>query len=68
MDCCKVTCVCVLTVLNGTLQDCLVDEEGMFTSAAGPELQNKAVLTEGTDVGKCHLCLQRGPMWVGVIC
>uniref|UniRef100_D4A8P9 isoleucine--tRNA ligase n=1 Tax=Rattus norvegicus TaxID=10116 RepID=D4A8P9_RAT len=30
--------------------DCLVDEEGMFTSAAGPELQNKAVLTEGTDV------------------
>lgn len=30
--------------------DCLVDEGGMFTEAAGPELQNKAVLKEGTDV------------------
>ncbi|NP_941055.1 isoleucine--tRNA ligase, mitochondrial precursor [Mus musculus] len=30
--------------------DCLVDEGGMFTDAAGPELQNKAVLKEGTDV------------------
>ncbi|XP_020140016.2 isoleucine--tRNA ligase, mitochondrial [Microcebus murinus] len=30
--------------------DCLVDEDGIFTDAAGPELQNKAVLEEGTDV------------------
>ncbi|XP_059533768.1 isoleucine--tRNA ligase, mitochondrial [Myotis daubentonii] len=30
--------------------DCLVDEDGVFTAAAGPELQNKAVLDEGTDV------------------
>ncbi|XP_008825011.1 isoleucine--tRNA ligase, mitochondrial [Nannospalax galili] len=30
--------------------DCLVDEGGFFTSAAGPELQSKAVLEEGTDV------------------
>ncbi|KAB1258534.1 Isoleucine--tRNA ligase; mitochondrial [Camelus dromedarius] len=30
--------------------DCLVNEDGVFTDAAGPELQNKAVLEEGTDV------------------
>uniref|UniRef100_A0A2K5BYS5 Isoleucine--tRNA ligase, mitochondrial n=1 Tax=Aotus nancymaae TaxID=37293 RepID=A0A2K5BYS5_AOTNA len=30
--------------------DCLVDEDGVFTDVAGPELQNKAVLEEGTDV------------------
>ncbi|XP_058131216.1 isoleucine--tRNA ligase, mitochondrial [Dasypus novemcinctus] len=30
--------------------DCLVDEDGIFTDAAGPELQNLAVLKEGTDV------------------
>ncbi|OBS73137.1 hypothetical protein A6R68_12277, partial [Neotoma lepida] len=30
--------------------DCLVDEDGVFTDAAGPELKNKAVLEEGTDV------------------
>uniref|UniRef100_A0A8C2MYI8 isoleucine--tRNA ligase n=1 Tax=Cricetulus griseus TaxID=10029 RepID=A0A8C2MYI8_CRIGR len=30
--------------------DCLVDEDGVFTDAAGPELENKAVLEEGTDV------------------
>ncbi|XP_003791049.1 isoleucine--tRNA ligase, mitochondrial [Otolemur garnettii] len=30
--------------------DCLVDEDGIFTDVAGPELQNKAVLEEGTDV------------------
>ncbi|XP_053164848.1 isoleucine--tRNA ligase, mitochondrial isoform X2 [Hemicordylus capensis] len=29
--------------------DCLVDEYGHFTEAAGPELQNKAVLEEGND-------------------
>ncbi|XP_027420273.1 isoleucine--tRNA ligase, mitochondrial [Bos indicus x Bos taurus] len=29
--------------------DCLVNEDGVFTDAAGPELQNKAVLKEGTD-------------------
>ncbi|XP_059947408.1 isoleucine--tRNA ligase, mitochondrial [Mesoplodon densirostris] len=29
--------------------DCLVNEDGVFTDAAGPELQNKAVLEEGTD-------------------
>uniref|UniRef100_A0A8D1Q477 Isoleucine--tRNA ligase, mitochondrial n=1 Tax=Sus scrofa TaxID=9823 RepID=A0A8D1Q477_PIG len=30
--------------------DCLVNEDGVFTDAAGPELQNKAVLEEGTEV------------------
>ncbi|KAL2770767.1 isoleucine--tRNA ligase, mitochondrial precursor, partial [Daubentonia madagascariensis] len=30
--------------------DCLVDEDGIFTDVAGPELKNKAVLEEGTDV------------------
>uniref|UniRef100_A0A2K6D501 Isoleucine--tRNA ligase, mitochondrial n=1 Tax=Macaca nemestrina TaxID=9545 RepID=A0A2K6D501_MACNE len=30
--------------------DCLVDEDGVFTDVAGPELQNKAVLEEGTDM------------------
>nr|XP_020013328.1 isoleucine--tRNA ligase, mitochondrial isoform X2 [Castor canadensis] len=30
--------------------DCLVDEGGIFTEDAGPELQKKAVLGEGTDV------------------
>ncbi|XP_049724573.1 isoleucine--tRNA ligase, mitochondrial [Elephas maximus indicus] len=30
--------------------DCLVNEDGIFTDGAGPELQNKAVLEEGTDV------------------
>ncbi|XP_006894654.1 PREDICTED: isoleucine--tRNA ligase, mitochondrial [Elephantulus edwardii] len=29
--------------------DCLVNEDGNFTDAAGPELQNKTVLEEGTD-------------------
>ncbi|ELK08925.1 Isoleucyl-tRNA synthetase, mitochondrial [Pteropus alecto] len=29
--------------------DCLVDEDGVFKAAAGPELENKAVLEEGTD-------------------
>ncbi|KAM9613330.1 isoleucine--tRNA ligase, mitochondrial [Trichechus inunguis] len=30
--------------------DCLVNEDGVFTDVAGPELHNKAVLEEGTDV------------------
>ncbi|XP_054432582.1 isoleucine--tRNA ligase, mitochondrial isoform X1 [Pteronotus mesoamericanus] len=30
--------------------DCLVDEDGIFTDAAGPDLRKKAVLEEGTDV------------------
>lgn len=30
--------------------DCLVDEAGVFTAVAGPDLHNKAVLEEGTDV------------------
>lgn len=30
--------------------DCLVDEDGVFMDAAGPELKNKSVLEEGTDV------------------
>ncbi|XP_069856018.1 isoleucine--tRNA ligase, mitochondrial [Dipodomys merriami] len=30
--------------------DCLVDEDGIFTDDAHPELQKKAVLEEGTDV------------------
>nr|KAF6395278.1 isoleucyl-tRNA synthetase 2, mitochondrial [Rousettus aegyptiacus] len=29
--------------------DCLVDEDGVFKAVAGPELENKAVLEEGTD-------------------
>lgn len=29
-----------------------MDEDGVFTDAAGPELQRKAVLEEGTDVGE----------------
>ncbi|XP_004699964.1 isoleucine--tRNA ligase, mitochondrial [Echinops telfairi] len=29
--------------------ECLVNEDGVFTDVAGPELQNKAVLEEGTD-------------------
>ncbi|KFO25394.1 Isoleucyl-tRNA synthetase, mitochondrial [Fukomys damarensis] len=29
--------------------DCSVDEGGLFTAAAGPELESKAVLEEGTD-------------------
>ncbi|KAF6073336.1 isoleucyl-tRNA synthetase 2, mitochondrial [Phyllostomus discolor] len=29
--------------------DCVVDEDGVFTDAAGPELRRKAVLEEGTD-------------------
>lgn len=30
--------------------DCLVNEEGAFTDVAGPELKNKSVLEEGTDI------------------
>lgn len=33
-----------------------MDEDGVFTDVAGPELQNKAVLEEGTDVGECCVC------------
>lgn len=29
----------------------MVDEDGKFTELAGPELQNLAVMTEGTDKG-----------------
>lgn len=29
----------------------MVDEDGMFTELAGPELQNLSVMTEGTDKG-----------------
>ncbi|XP_031435618.1 isoleucine--tRNA ligase, mitochondrial isoform X3 [Clupea harengus] len=29
--------------------DCMVDEEGMFTELAGPELQGKLVMAEGND-------------------
>ncbi|XP_037352618.1 isoleucine--tRNA ligase, mitochondrial [Talpa occidentalis] len=35
---------------HGLSTDCLVDEDGVFTDAAGPKLQHKAVLEEGTDV------------------
>lgn len=34
---------------HGLTMDCLVDEDGVFTDTAGPELKNKAVLEEGTD-------------------
>lgn len=55
MDRHKVKCLGALTLSSGLLQDCLVDESGVFTDAAGPELENKAVLEEGTDTGRCHL-------------
>lgn len=42
-------CLCVSVCLS---QECLVDEEGRFTERAGPELQNLAVMTEGTDKGR----------------
>lgn len=32
----------------------MVDEDGKFTELAGPELQNLAVLTEGTDKGSIY--------------
>lgn len=56
MDRRKVKCLGTLTLSSALLQeDCLVDESGLFTDAAGPELENKAVLEEGTDTGRCHL-------------
>lgn len=56
MDRRKVKCLGTLTLSSALLQeDCLVDESGVFTDAAGPELENKAVLEEGTDTGRCHL-------------
>ena len=33
-----------------------MNEDGVFTDAAGPELQNKAVLEEGTDAGEYCVC------------
>lgn len=33
-----------------------MNEDGVFTDAAGPELQNKAVLEEGTEVGEYLVC------------
>lgn len=33
-----------------------MNEDGVFTDAAGPELQNKAVLKEGTDAGESYVC------------
>lgn len=33
-----------------------MNEDGVFTDAAGPELQNKAVLKEGTDAGESCVC------------
>lgn len=35
-------------------KECMVDEDGKFTELAGPELQNLAVMTEGTDKGNAH--------------
>lgn len=32
----------------------MVDEDGKFTELAGPELQNLAVMTEGTDKGNIY--------------
>ena len=33
-----------------------MNEDGVFTDAAGPELQNKVVLEEGTEVGEYLVC------------
>lgn len=33
-----------------------MNEDGVFTEVAGPELENKAVLEEGTDVGEYCMC------------
>lgn len=35
-------------------KECMVDEDGKFTELAGPELQNLAVMSEGTDKGNIH--------------
>lgn len=35
-------------------KECMVDEDGRFTDLAGPELQNLAVMTEGTDKGNIY--------------
>ncbi|KAH0622691.1 hypothetical protein JD844_025204 [Phrynosoma platyrhinos] len=35
--------------------DCLVDEKGHFTEAAGSELQKKSVLEEGNEAGLYHI-------------
>lgn len=60
LNCCPVKCHPVLlewpemlVVFFFSPQDCLVDEDGVFMDAAGPELKNKPVLEEGTDVGEC---------------
>ena len=34
-----------------TVQDCLVDEEGRYMEGVGEDLQGKAVLTEGNELG-----------------
>lgn len=52
----RIKCFGTSVVENNPLQDCLVDEDGVFTDVAGPELQNKAVLEEGTDVGESCVC------------
>lgn len=33
-----------------------MDEDGVFTDTAGPELKNKAVLEEGTDASEYCVC------------
>lgn len=35
-------------------KECMVDEDAKFTELAGPELQNLAVMTEGTDKGNIY--------------
>ncbi|XP_007521378.1 isoleucine--tRNA ligase, mitochondrial [Erinaceus europaeus] len=39
-----------VAVQHNLSTDCLVNEEGVFTDEAGPELKHKAVLEEGTDI------------------
>lgn len=41
-----------MTLVSLLLKDCLVDEDGRFTTMAGPQLQGLPVMTEGTDTGK----------------
>src|SRR4029434_115430 len=38
----------------------MVDEEGMFTELAGPELQGKLVMAEGNDTGEWERKEERG--------
>lgn len=44
-----------LNIFSFHAQDCLVDEAGLFTEAAGSELQKKDVLGEGNETGLYYI-------------